>query len=50
MRERQLISQGDELLPGVLNSVLIPGFKPEQLTHGVLVEVNGVGQGQSLRL
>jgi hypothetical protein len=50
MRERQLVSQSDEFVPGVLDGLLIPGVKAEQLAHGVLVEVNGVGQGQFLRL
>jgi hypothetical protein len=50
MRKRQSVSQGDEFVPSVLDGLLVPGVKAEQLAHGVLVEVNGEGQGQSLLL
>src|SRR5688572_16480530 len=44
MRERQSISQGNEFVPRVLNGLLVPGVKAEQLAHGVLVEVNDAGR------
>jgi hypothetical protein len=44
MRERQPIPQGDELLSGMLDRLLVAAIKATQLIDGILMEIDGVAQ------